>query len=397
MPYPVFGSHLSNNAIMPYALQHLPAELWFQVFRRAISPLPFDCTEPFQKVTIRADYDLATKRALALVCKHWKNLSAPLLYEAIVIRHGMGSLKHSLEDGLGKWVKLVEVLYEYTVTDRLTPLEILKLCPNLQILVRPNPSSNPHDPITLPMLRHVVWSRQTSGFARGMNSLVEVLARNTRVSVLTVAGQILDPNFSIGRSDDPVCLPELTTLRLIQSRTVTLHQMHPNLITPSLVHLVVDSVCQETSNEFWSSTLSSQIRRVDLGHNMQFSIHDHMTPLLRHCTSLTTLNYYLHFTHPPVSSIQHTGLKNIGLHCRENLCQRDQSRRNIQEHFTLLAGSAFPALEKVVLHGDWRPIVSDTCFQLLFEKVYARKCHLAFEDGTAVMPALPVGVHVHIS
>jgi hypothetical protein len=364
------------------ALQQLPAELWLQIFRWAISPLPLDCIEPFQNITIRLDYDLTTKRALALVCRYWKNLSVPLLYEAIVIRYGMRSLKGSLEDGLGKWVKLVEVLYEYAVTDPSTPLEILKLCPNLQIFVRQ--SSYPHrdEPITLPKLRHIIWLQSPpSHFARGMNSLMDVLARNTTVSVLTIAGQT--SNFWGGRrrSNDRVYLPELTTLRLIQSSTIALHEIGLSLVSPSLVHLVVDSVCHQGLDDFfWCGSLSSQIHRVDLGHNLQFSIHDHLTPLLRHCTSLTTLNYYVHFTHPPAASIEHAGLKRIGLHCRENLCQQDQERRHIEEHLTLLAGSTFPALEKVVLHGDdWKPIVTDTSFHSLFERVYARNCLVEFE------------------
>ncbi|KAJ7197441.1 hypothetical protein GGX14DRAFT_471330 [Mycena pura] len=58
----------------------------------------------------------------------------------------------------------------------------------------------------------------------------------------------------------------------------------------------------------------------------------------------------------------------------------------IEDHFTLLASPAFPAVKRIVLYGTWHRVVADAHFSRFRSALHARGCQLEFPEGNVLSP-----------
>ncbi|RDB29483.1 hypothetical protein Hypma_015939 [Hypsizygus marmoreus] len=355
----------------------LPPEIWLQIFRWATTSdrereLITATYTPFQPPATDAfDPLIAVKRTLALVCRQWKRLSIEFLYEDLRISRGTHVLKDILgqEGGCGRLVRRVVLPFPSTVTSLnhyLPSVEILRLCTNLETLVRPRlvlPEALQFhfDAEVLPFhtLRRLDWwyhnEAERSG---GINSLNAVLHTAPNLQYLSVGGVVGYGRVVIDTL--PLSLPELHTLRLNGSNGLFLRQLVELWSLPSLLHVIVDFPLAELGmNRIWD-TFGSQLRTVEFGRHIRFLMNDHVTSCLRGCSNLVELNYFLFFTSTPDLKVPHTSITTIGLHAAVNELLQDGEAvcSHIERHFAIFMNGAFPALKRIFLFGEWRGIIS---------------------------------------
>jgi hypothetical protein len=375
----------------------LPPELWIQIFRWATAPAevePKDVSTfmPFQSVkwNVPLRHQLSTKRTLVLVCRQWRHLGIKFLYEVIVLRHHVQALEQALRRGYGKWVRVAELVCACHNKHRnhlgrpavSQVTEILRLCPNLRTLTRPatvdpcvielHPAHFP-----LPSLHHVFWWNPHFVHGVPINSLLDVLGNSPNVRYLAVGGDAYLPDIH-GRL---LHLPHLTTLRLRRLSSSYLWQV-ARWSLPNLAHVVLEVVSLAQSLDSLWDAFGHQLHTIELGCVLRFLVDDRITSILKQCPNLRVLNYYINFTSIPENPFQHSLLKQIGLHAAQNSFDAHLEWRHLEQHFTLFAHPGLPALEKVVLYGDWGYFIYDPRFRALLEPLDSKICIVELEDGT---------------
>ncbi|CAA7268026.1 unnamed protein product [Cyclocybe aegerita] len=367
--------------------QDLPPEIWLDIFDWAtFNPnIITNASTPFTPIPDSTrDPNLQVRAALASVCRTWRKWAAQSLYQDVKIRRDAHALKQALERyqhaaaSYGQLVRRVVLPYQSTVTGpsrTLESVEILKLCPHLHTLQRPQHSLA--DPLSFdyeaecppfPSLRRLDWwHHNEADRTGGINALGVVLRNAPHLRYLFVGGVISHTCMEPGR----VSLPDLETVRLQVRSGMLLRQMVSQWFLPSLKHIILDSpVVRDGSQAIWE-TFGEQLETMEFGKHVRFLISDFLTPCLTSCPNLKELNYYIFFTSPPESDIVHSKLTTVGLHAHVNalLVEGGSAWNLVEHHFEILTSPNLPALRRIVLYGDWRAVLLHSRFVTIKEMV----------------------------
>ena len=256
-------------------------------------------------------------------------------------------------------------------------IEVLKLCPNIHTLLRPQYSlldglrfEFEAESIALPSLQRLEWWHHSEAEqSGGINSLGKVLRNAPELRYLFIGGVV--GSSRVCNESQQLILPHLETLRLhIRSGTLFYRILFQWSI-PVLKHFIMDSPpVKEGLDAIWDS-LGGQLEIVELGMHVRFLMSDSLSPCLAGCPILQQLNYYAFFTAPPETTLVHPNLTEVGLHAHVNglLADGGSAWGLISRHFDFLCGPSLPALQKVILYGDWRAILLHPLFQPVQEKL----------------------------
>ncbi|TFK41949.1 hypothetical protein BDQ12DRAFT_677431 [Crucibulum laeve] len=376
--------------------QLLPTEIWLQILELVVvasgQHIQQSVYIPFQSTPGDVRDSSSKRHALPLVCQKWRLWSTELLYRDIRIRHGARALREVLDrpagwqEGYGKWVRRVVLPYPSTVTgptltQTLTSIEILKLCPHIETLIRPRfllaeglRFEFDAESLPLPSLRRLEWwhnnEAERSG---GINSLGAVLRCAPNLEYLFVGG-VVGLSY-IGLDKDPICLPTLQTLRIHLINGLLLRQIVTRWSLPALTRVITDSpVAEQGLDSVWE-TFGPQLKTVEFGKHMRFLLTDNISPCLKHCPSLEEFNYYLFFTEIPKATESHATLTTVGLNAAVNsfLVDGESVWSHLASHFDAWGGTTFPALRRIVLYGDWRSIIAHPRFPSLYKELQDRR------------------------
>ena len=259
----------------------------------------------------------------------------------------------------------------------LKSIEVLKLCPNLHTLLRPQHSlldgirfDYEAEGIALPRLERLHWwhhhEAERSG---GINSLAVVLRDAPNLRHLFIGG-VVGTNH-IRMEQEQMVLSNLEVLRLHIRSGLLLRQIISRWSLPSLIHLIMDSPPVKVGlNAIWE-TFGQQLEVVEFGKHMHFLMSDDLSPCLDGCPNLKELNYHCFFTAPADGLQGHANLKVVGLHSHTNALLSDGGLlwNLIERHFEILSGAGLSALQKIVLYGSWRSILNHPRFGPIQKKL----------------------------
>jgi len=173
-----------------------------------------------------------------------------------------------------------------------------------------------------------------------------------------------------------VTLPSLTTLRLLRMNILFVRQIS-RWSLPNLTHLVLDTVTHFGMLPVFWDAFGPQLRTVELGISLKFYISEALPFVLAGCPNLQELNYYINFTKACRLHTSHNSLITIGLHSHPNaffLVGGTSYWEHLEAHFAFFSPSTFPALERVVLYGDWGAMVDDKRYPTLVRSLRDRGC-----------------------
>ncbi|KAF5374934.1 hypothetical protein D9758_000567 [Tetrapyrgos nigripes] len=340
--------------------QRLPPELWLEVFNWAFYPSSDAYTthyKPFSGTASQAtDTDLQIKCTLTLVCREWHATITEFLYKDVRIGRGQNALKSALDEGNRRFVRRAVLPYHSTSTPKWNPeslpsVEILKLCSQLEILVRPrSPPLEAQrfefdvDSLPLPSLKRLEWTynfqAEKSG---GINSLHSVIQNAPHLQYMAIDGISHQAHLSF--DPRPVTLPFLETLSLNALNGNFLHQLARRWWLPSLSHLTLGSLHVADPSSLWE-TYAEQLRVVELGQDVTFLWQDIITPCLDMCGKLEELNLHLFYVLPPDTSHLYPSVTTIGMHSASNpMFNVDASWLLLEKHFELLLNGYLPIFE----------------------------------------------------
>ncbi|KAK7058582.1 hypothetical protein VNI00_002218 [Paramarasmius palmivorus] len=381
---------------MPCPSTHLPNELWIEIFEWAtICPtLSVFATsyEPFcNSQSPEADKVLRTKRTLALVCREWYALSQEFLYSDVRIGRSQSSLKSVLSrqesNSNAKFVRRVVLPYQSTTTPTYTPdplpsVEILKLCNQVEVLVRPRlfstiPTQNlpvdiprfefDADCTPLPTLKRLDWNYNFEAERTGGINSLNVVLRNAPNLQYLFLGNFTDRTYTT--TSQPIQLPKLQTLSLSTISAQILYQLAYRWSLPSLTNVIIGALYIHSIETLWEK-YGEQLKSVELGRHVGFLMGDHLGPCLQACPNLEELNYYIFFTLPPMFTDTHHSIISVGLHASPNMMVEDEGMwRLLENHFSALLDGALPGLRRVRLYGDWEHILHDKRFASSYAKL----------------------------
>ena len=412
---------LRSKRLLMSVPQWLPTELWKHIFRYATAEeSQFHETRyhPFQPTTPGQ-----SKIALALsrVSKQWQAIAAEFLFREVWLGHGLlESLKGSqlLSEGCGRYVRRLELpskLVHHDISNPIRLLDILACCPHLQILVKRSfkvpqdaefwsnliPAAHPRaNGVVLKSLERIEWSSSDGLILEACGSALSDLVfrlPNLRYLSISWPGPIFR-NFN--RDAYPHLPPSLTTLRRRSFRGPDSAGIGPDDI-PRLTHLICDPVNLPSESGYFlhggSSVLDvalSELRvlevcRVPHRHDLSEPA---VNEFLKRCPNLQELAYHVGSPQIPLlDEPQCLELKKVNLRIEslDDLRQRYGSNdewfwRLLGLEFVHLYGCALPALEHVILHGDWDYIVHAAQFRPLRQRLLDRGCSLEYPDGKPV-------------
>lgn len=393
----------SRHSMAPNSDCKLPPELWLTIFRLATQPDDGQLTaiyEPFEGCfDMVSEVVLRTRRSLVQVCRTWRTLATVFLYEDVRVRPDVeDTLKKFLESDQfssegkpstpGRWVRRLEL--PYTLTDHSSSgtdaIQILSSCPFLQTLVRPYlpevRGQSPEPQLGFPMgivalsslTRLDWWHCHTVAGSGGINSLVDVLHNAPHLQYLTLGGE-----FHTAQELDALHLPALTTLRLRRVSASFLLRIC-GWVLPSLAHIILDFPSESYAIEQVWSTFGRQLSTVEFGRNVAFLINDQITPFLRAgASSVKTFNYFIFFTMPPQHAVEvEASVECVGIHAFPCKMSSNNLWAHLDRHFWWLAGPSLPALQHVVLYGNWSEIMEDPRFPRLRRRLEDKGCKIKF-------------------
>ncbi|KAG5641081.1 hypothetical protein DXG03_006060 [Asterophora parasitica] len=383
---PNSGSELKRSAgVIPDA----PNELWRLIFRFATlshksSPLYDTSYHYFRDSWLDDQYlddTLPMKMAITLVCIRWRRLAEEFLYEHVRVC----TLARLFEDrpdeerrAIGRFVKRLQLpsrpLHPSITVDN-TFSHILTFCPRVTILVQPrwlggidslnrvfwgdivNPSFRSCLAALLPKVRRVDWC--TYGHERNYEHHCAILS-----TVLQAAPRLryLSMRFRLDPFPGPshITLPSLTTLR------VEGELGNYGLRLPSLTHLIADNIQVASDTCLFASVPNLRLLQLcGPGAGYQFDVFRLAPHLTEFCCSL-------HRDTTVVLGCLHAGVRTIRL-----FCAKDPDRRTVtgfqKKSAMLYTRTSFPALERIVLHGEgWQSVRHTAEFRLFRLRIVDR-------------------------
>lgn len=417
----VFGATVEGRVVygmVDYYL--LPSELWLEILSWATQPSSNDPDTraityvPFQSAPADTkDSTLSVKRTLTLVCRLWRIWMIGSLYREIKIQYGAHALQHMLEcmtsnhEGYGRLVRILCLVCIFVLRVHICPqvrravlpylstvsspdnspistsLKILRMCSHLEVLVRPRSLAAETlrfdyevDCVQLPSLRRLEWWHHTEAErSGGINSLGIVLQHAPNIEYLFIGGVVGYIQLT------HVCLPLLRTLRLHAINGLLLHQITTKWDLPSMTHIVFYSPLVEQGLQRIWDRFGEQLEVVEFGKHLRFMMGDHLTICLQGCPALQEIGYNIFFTKVPGMRGEHARIKTVRLHSAINsfLQTAEQIWSILEGHFRFF--NQLPALNKIVLHGEWRGILGQHHFQALVQQLRETKSSVIFELG----------------
>ncbi|KAJ7597384.1 hypothetical protein C8J56DRAFT_1021616 [Mycena floridula] len=382
----------------------LPNELWIEVFSWATASknlaCPYSCHyTPFQGIQFTdrgSDTALPVKKALVRVCRLWRALTAEFLFRDLRVNAGQEALKTALHShDLARHVRRVVLPYQATSTPSpkpLTSIQILHLCNQVEVLVRPPLIPSPletvkfefdAESVALPLLKRLEWWQNSEAErSGGVNSLATVLRGASNLEYLLIGG--FTGITSAAYEPQPLCLPTLRTLRLHAISALLLRQISTRWTFPELRTVIIDyplmQVNEDMLNLFWEAHGES-LQHVEFGKHLRFLTNDFLTPCMEHCPNLAELNYHVFFTVPPSVDLVHPSITSIGMDFASNDIFGGQGSMwaLLHQHFnTFIEGKIYPQLKVIKFHGGWEEVVDHPNFALIRESLKSLGCTIQF-------------------
>jgi len=293
-------------------------------------------------------------------------------------------------------------------------LDILACCPHLQILVKQSskgrqgtefwsnliPAARPRaNDVVLKSLERIEWSSSDRLILEACGSVLSYLvfrSPNLRYLSISWPGPIFT-DLRVNRNAYPRP-PSLTALRRRSYGGPDSAGIEPNEI-PRLTHLICDSSNLFFESGFFlhgdSSVLDvavSELRVLEVCRDPHDLYGLEVDGFLKRCPNLQELAYHVGF--PQILLLdqpQCLELKRVNLRIEslDDLRQRYGSNdetfwRSLGSEFANLHGHTLPALEHVILHGDWDCIVHAAQFRPLRQRLLDRGCSLEYPNGKPV-------------
>jgi hypothetical protein len=279
-------------------------------------------------------------------------------------------------------------------------LEVLKHCPQLQVLVRPfhQQFEQPRfefsaDCLPLTSVKRIEWWHYNNAArSGGINALEQVLLCAPNVEYLVLGGELWGYSMSSVHQH----LAALSTLRIGKANALFIHHVC-KWVVPHLQHVIADAPIKHAAHGLrmvWEM-FGQQLRTVELGRSLAFILDDHITDVLVGCPNLERICYYVHFTSSASfgksSMHKHPQLRAIGLHGAFNPIYAFDSPQYwelLEGHLTMIANvHAMPSLKRVVLHGEnWSEIMRCSQFEAWMSLMKNRGCRLETSDGRLASP-----------
>jgi len=359
------------------------------------------------------------KRTLVLVCKDWQALAIEFLYEDIRIRHGARGLVEALSRsarvmgsaGYGYWVRRIELpptrrrIVNDDPTNPIRLIDILKFCPRVEILVK-QPSLDDDDDVQFWEGIASTGAMQTDRITQSLTSLKRldwvVFDPSVTFRLNPAITQTLDtrlsgiifrsPNleyFSLSSSSDafqdfdrdtyPTPFPSLTTLRLerltpwsVKLRTQDMPKLTNVIANPVNMYCRLSTACP------FMDAFGRHIRVIELADNegpYTFSS-ETAQEFFRRCSNLQELSLHAGRHTFLLIKLHHPSVK-----CIRILRRYHQSHDLLERQHTAIFSGVFPALERVVLHGEWGSSVDSVQFREFRHALLNKGCALEYEEG----------------
>ncbi|KAJ7169373.1 hypothetical protein C8R43DRAFT_1231888 [Mycena crocata] len=426
-------SSMSISILVP------PTELWRVILRFAtISEMPYDVHylpfQPVQKLTETSDLLQQESRRLQTCCSlmrvshRFRALTAEYMYQDVRIfdTQGLESLfagltRSAREDGphdLGKHIRRLELPRRrttFTLQSQSLPFpthpipcdhnairlaDILRLCPNLEILVRPclrldaqnitfwaSLVGKPFE-VSMPHLMRLEWheSELDSRFygTTHTDRLRELVACSPNLRYLFLSS---DRQNSLTDLSLPL---SLHTLRLNRSH---FHSHNTQKLVarprhycsvPNFHNLVLHTMLPSALLDFLAGA-GQQLRVLELAFAPQMVFSSgQMQRLLGRCPRLEELVYYVGAPEiSPLTAFQCPTIKRVRL--KVNPEEWSPNRPVLRGQIDVLEGKSFPELQEIILHDPTHWFARRESGKDLIRRMLKRGCAVRYEDGTHVM------------
>ncbi|KAF8076862.1 hypothetical protein FPV67DRAFT_1472930 [Lyophyllum atratum] len=389
------------------AIQILPVEILIYIFRLSTKvPRSLRLGDPnywpFRNIVgLRAglfpqarENIWATKLALPLVCRSWRELSFGITYEEIHAGGHVESLLKAFEEsettfpgnGFGRQVRHL-VLDFWNSTP--VPLSIiLRWCPNVTYIAKDDidTSPTPTADVDLACIKRFDWvlkripGQGLENTSHGRDFYRDIVARASNLQYLHVA--ISYPTSRLSHlPSPPITAHSLTTLH-VQHIGNVLRQELEMWQFPNLTHLITDSSL--TWNTF-SPLFGPRLELI--GFLRDEALYDASLDVLAQCPNIRELNYYIEFASFSRPPLRHDELECIRLHSGKNH-MLDEALHGliVERQFFIFAGAFFPSLKRIILHGDWDAVIPPYAFFPLCGQLRRRNCSIEDEHGTPFPP-----------
>ncbi|KAJ7747112.1 hypothetical protein DFH07DRAFT_578011 [Mycena maculata] len=423
---------------LPPASAHPPPEIWWLIFRYAtesetsyhVDYQPFQPIQELEETSQSLRHEsirLETCLSLMRVSFLFRSLAAEFMYEDVRIfdARGLKSLVSSLahserEHGprtYGSYIRRLElprrriniILQSETLPFPTHPIpcdpgdirlvDVLRFCPNLEILVRPCLCLDPQSVAFwaslvgapfhggLPRLMRLEWHEtelDTRFYGTGHSDrLREIVSQSPNLRYLFLYS---DRQNSVS---DLILPRSLHTIRLnrshFQSRDSRKLLPRPRYCCdiPNFHNLVLHTALPTSLLDFLAVS-GHQLRVLEFAFAPQMTFSSNqMQRLLTRCPQLEELAYYLGAPEiSPLVEAQCRSLKRVRL--KQNPEEWNPCRPVLRTQMEILEGPSFPALAEVILHDPTRWFVRKEMGKDLLRRMRRRGYAVRYEDGSPV-------------
>lgn len=415
----------------------LPSELWSSVFYwatysalRELQPeiAPFEDidndhfkVDQWQRTSSPSSTAvLQMKTVLVSVCRRWRSIAAPFLYEEVTLRRGLLALADTLSDSrckpvLASYVRSIVFDQEMNIEareQRRQTNRILSSCNNaflLSFMQRGRrlsferfSASVEFFAVDLVLPQNILRIECKSTTAQPTYPIPGCIWDSPTLRSLTVAGDFAPGSFDELLSDD-LRVPDLHTLRIL-SKPFMAKELHHLRVAHnrlgSLRRLVLGSAVTDVFNFCFTlgSPLGKTLRVLELGNHIEHLKRDLVSLAVSYCPCLEEVYYPIFFTRIPTwcdpwqpvggpSEFPH--VKHVGLHAATNSMHDEVSIvwQQILKHLSALCSvSALTGLERISLHGgEWETIVAHPRFSSILQLSTAVPIYCQYSSVDATM------------
>ncbi|KAJ7220917.1 hypothetical protein GGX14DRAFT_559693 [Mycena pura] len=417
-----------------------PPEIWRLIFQFTtesdtsydVDYLPFQPMQELQETAQsqrRERLRLQTCLSLMYVSHRFRAVAAEFLYKDVRVcdAHGLESLVAGLvrsytDDGpncYGSYVRRLELPSRRTKFNTETQshnrpfpthpipcdpaaarlVDILWLCPRLEILVRPCLRLDAENVIfwatlvnsaiigSLPCLQRLEWheTELDPRFYGGNNTarLREIVAQAPRLRYLFLS------------SDRPTALADLAlppTLRTLRLNRSHFHSTGPRPLrmrpragaAPAVRHLVLHTSLPSPLLDFVSA-VGAKLRVLELAFSPQTTFSaGQLRRILCRTPAMEELVYYLGA--PEITALgtyQAPSVRRVRL--KVNPDEWNPCKPVLRDQMEILEGGSFPGLQEIVLHDPTRWFLRRELGRDLLRRMMERGCSIHYEDGSPIV------------
>ncbi|KIY68371.1 hypothetical protein CYLTODRAFT_489844 [Cylindrobasidium torrendii FP15055 ss-10] len=319
------------------------------------------------------------KSTLSLVCKSWYALALEFLLEEL--RVGPYLPHPEVLATHGHWIHRLEILPSAPSDVRM--IDILRMCPHIQIISKP--SGDVVDgqfwdglqdlaPGSLPYLRRLDW---------GTDSTTQFGSRQAFAALVAAAPNLYHLNSSLCVHPE-LCPPSSSLLNLRVLRFPPQSEVLNSIAMPITLplaewtsHVVVSPGFVGSMSRLVNGTTFPHVYCVELqdGTDLVAGPLAQLQRLFPRCTELAFSPY--HVGRVNLGGQKFSFVKRLRLYANPNGLLVDLTPWIKYNYDELMDG--FPALEEVVMHGDWRFVLSSTVMDSLADDLGKRSCRLVAE------------------